>query len=147
MNADGCHGDVYRVNRKHLNGSCCFYVPLSWTLMKVLYCTASSMPLWKWSTVDWCRHTNTQKCPKQTSSNQHLIYNMVAVPWSFAMRKLCEAEALFIHRKKPEYVYSLNLWTEKMVCSCWHRELHIGFSFHTGWPLHLHSTTELQVMH
>lgn len=56
---------------------------------------------------------------------------MVAVAQSFAMRKLHEAEVLFIHRKVG-ISYGLNLWTEKVVCFHWHRELHKGFRFHTG---------------
>lgn len=74
---------------------------------------------------------NTQKRPEKTGRNQHFIYNVVAVAQSFAMRKLHEAEVLFIHRKVG-ISYGLNLWTEKVVCFYWHRELHKGFRFHTG---------------
>jgi len=42
---------------------------------------------------------NNQIHPKETARNQHLIFNVVVFPQSFAMRKLHEAEALIIHRK------------------------------------------------
>lgn len=77
---------------------------------------------------------NTQKRPEKTARNQHFIYNVVAVTQSFAMRKLHEAEVLFIHRKVG-IRYGLNLWTEKVVCFYWHRKLHKAFRFHTGWTL------------
>lgn len=78
--------------------------------------------------------TNTQKWPKEIARNQHLICNVAAVPQSFAMRKLHEADVLFVHREVGMRC-GLNLWTEKVACSCWHRELHKGFRFHKGWTV------------
>lgn len=72
------------------------------------------------------------------------IYNVPTVRQSSAVRKPCEAEVLFIHRKAA-MCPCLNLWTESWfaLTATENCTKDLGFTQGELFLLHLHSTTEL----
>lgn len=114
-------------------------------LVRTLYWADFCIPLCKSSTVDWSREkAKMLKTIQRKLQDINTIYNVPAVPPSSAVRKLCEAEVLLIHRKTA-MCHCVNLWTGSWFAFTTTENCTKDLSFTQGesFPLHLHSTTEL----